>query len=131
MAIEKSRTLTIPQSSLKEVLSANPLLAMNMLAVLSTRLRQFSELIENLSLKEVPARLATYLILISAGTGSDTVCLDVTRNQLASMLGTIPETLSRILSRMASSNIIQVNGREIRILDNAKLDALASGTVRL
>ena len=47
------------------------------------------------------------------------------------MLGTIPETLSRILSRMASSNIIQVNGREIRILDNAKLDALASGTVRL
>jgi CRP/FNR family transcriptional regulator len=131
MAIEKSRTLTVPQASLKEVLNENPLLAMNMLAVLSARLRQFSELIENLSLKEVPARLATYLVLMAAGTGSDTVHLDITRNQLASMLGTIPETLSRILSRMTSSNIIQVNGREIRILDHAKLSTLANGAMRL
>ena len=131
MAIEKSQTLIIPQASLKEVLLGNPLLAMNMLAVLSARLRQFSQLIENLSLKEVPARLATYLVLLSAGTHSDTVQLDVTRNQLASMLGTIPETLSRILSRMASTSIIHVNGREIKIIDHEALHALASGSVRL
>ncbi len=131
MAIDKSHTLIIPKSSLKDVLSENPLLAMNMLAVLSARLRQFSELIENLSLKEVPARLATYLELMSAGTSSDTIHLDITRNQLASMLGTIPETLSRILSRMASNNIIQVSGREIKIVDHEVLRSLASGVIRL
>jgi len=131
MALEKSRTLIIPKSSLKEVLSENPLLAMNMLAVLSTRLRQFSQLIEDLSLKEVPARLATYLVLISAGSSSDTIHLDITRNQLASMLGTIPETLSRILSRMVSGNIIQVSGRDIKIIDREALRSLASGIIRL
>ncbi len=130
MALEKSRSLMIPKSSLKEVIVENPLLAMNMLAVLSSRLRHFSEIIENLSLKEVPGRLATYLVLL-AGGGNQLIHLDITRNQLAAMLGTIPETLSRILSKMMSRGIIDVNGRDIRVRDLNTLKALATGQERL
>jgi CRP-like cAMP-binding protein len=65
MAIEKSRMLFFPRRDFVDLISAHPSLALNMLAVLSLRLRQFTVQIENLSLKEVPARLASYLIFLS------------------------------------------------------------------
>jgi CRP-like cAMP-binding protein len=51
--------------------------------------------------------------------------LTISKAQLASIIGTIPETLSRILSRMSAKNLIGVNGREIRLLDRDNLAALA------
>ena len=42
-----------------------------MLAVLSVRLRQFTAQIENLSLKEVPGRLASYLIYLADEQGGE------------------------------------------------------------
>ncbi|MDJ0804128.1 MAG: helix-turn-helix domain-containing protein [Desulfobacterales bacterium] len=41
------------------------------------------------------------------------------------MIGTIPETLSRILTRMSAKDLIQVNGRHIKLLDRDKLMALS------
>ena len=58
--------------------------------------------------------------------------LDVSKNQLASLLGTIPETLSRILARMARDSFIALSGqRRIRLLDRKGLEELASGERRL
>jgi CRP/FNR family transcriptional regulator len=89
-----------------------------MLAVLSRRLRQFATQIENLSLKEVPARLAGYLLYIAEEqNNSDVVRLPVSKGQLASLLGTIPETLSRIFARMSDEGLIRVDGRSITIVD--------------
>jgi CRP-like cAMP-binding protein len=108
-------------------------LAMNMLAVLSRRLRRFTELVEDLSLKEVPGRLAAYLLyLTQRHKAAVHVTLDISKGQLASLLGTIPETLSRILGRMTREGFIQPDGRRrIRILDSQGLQELASGTRRL
>ena len=84
-----------------------------MLAVLSQRLRRFASQIENLSLKEVPERLAGYLVYLSHEHGdSDEVELDISKGQLASLLGTIPETLSRIFAKMSEEGLIKVNGRK-------------------
>lgn len=89
-----------------------------MLAVLSFRLRKFATQIENLSLKEVPARLASYLVYLSEEQGNDEVVeLDISKGQLASLLGTIPETLSRIFSKMNDQGLIEVNGKRITLLD--------------
>ena len=99
-----------------------------MLAILSQRLRLFTHLIEDLSLKEVPARLAAYFLYLSDRTkASDTFELDITKAQLASVLGTIPETLSRILSRMNQQQLIQVEGRRITLIDRQALENLAAG----
>jgi CRP/FNR family transcriptional regulator len=56
----------------------------------------------------------------------------MSKTQLSSFLGTIPETLSRILARMAREGLIETGeGREIRILDRETLVQLASGERRL
>ena len=105
---------------------------MNMLASLSMRLKQFSQLIETLSLKEVPGRLASYLLYLSDKNGSiDEFKLDIAKSQLASLLGTIPETLSRIFAKMGSSDIVRINGPEIIILDRTGLEDLAEGETKL
>jgi CRP/FNR family transcriptional regulator len=117
-AIINSTTYFFPRSDFVSLIEKNPSIALNMLAVLSHRLRQFATQIENLSLKEVPARLAGYLLYTAEEQGSDDVVrLPVSKGQLASLLGTIPETLSRIFARMSEDGLIRVEGRSIIILD--------------
>ena len=125
-ALLKSRLLFFPRRDFVNLISSTPSLALNMLAVLAMRLRQFTVQIENLSLKEVPGRLAAYLIYLSQEQGKEeAVTLDISKGQLASLLGTIPETLSRIFSKMTSMGLIEVNDREIRLLDMDGLKDLA------
>lgn len=116
-ALAASRLLFFPRSDFVDLISTNPALALNMLAVLSMRLRQFTVQVENLSLKEVPARLASYLILLSQEQkNTDRVRLPISKGQLASLLGTIPETLSRIFNKMTGQGLITVSGREIELV---------------
>ena len=122
----KSHLLFIPRQAFVDLISVHPSLAMNMLAILSMRLRQFTVQIENLSLKEIPARLASYLTyLADEQAAGDFVSLTISKGQLASLLGTIPETLSRILARMNQQNLIQVEGRNITLLNRNGLEELA------
>jgi CRP/FNR family transcriptional regulator len=125
-AIEAGRLLFLPRTSFVELIRRNPSLAMNMLAVLSRRLRQFTLQVENLSLKEVPGRLASYLLVLSAEQGdAAAVELPISKGQLASLLGTIPETLSRIFARMTDQGMIGVRGKTIDLLDRSGLKAVA------
>jgi len=118
MALVRSKLLYFPRREFVDLVTGNPSLALNMLAMLSLRLRRFANQIENLSLKEVPGRLASYLIYLSEEQGSSSqVTLDIPKGQLASLLGTIPETLSRIFSRMTEEGLIRVEGRTIYIDD--------------
>ena len=122
----KSHLLFFPRTAFAELIAGNPSLCLNMLAVLSTRLRQFTLQVENLSLKEVPGRLASYLLYLAREQKSDgTVFLPISKGQLASLLGTIPETLSRILARMSNKSLIEVTGGEITLLDPVGLEDLA------
>lgn len=122
----KSHLLFFPRSAFVDLIGRNPSLSLNMLAVLSMRLRQFALQVENLSLKEVPGRLASYLLVLSEEQNARTVVsLPVSKGQLASLLGTIPETLSRILGRMSTNELIRVDGSDIYLLDGEGLEALA------
>jgi len=126
--IEKSRIFFFPRAAFLDLIQKDPSLAMNMLAELSQRLRQLTHLVEELSLKEVPGRLAAHVLYLSNGnSGADEVELDITKGQLASLLGTIPETLSRILGKMNTQRIIAVQGRKLKILDRMTLETLAAG----
>ncbi len=124
-ALEKSKVLYFPRISLIRLIEKNPSLAMNMLAILAKRLRQFTVQIEHLSLKEVPGRLAAYLLYLSdRENGSPEIRLDITKGQLASLLGTIPETLSRIFAKMSRQGIIEIMGPNIKILSRTALEEL-------
>ena len=131
-AMDRCKLFFFPKKSFISLIQENPSLSMNMLASLSQRLKQFSNLIETLSLKEVPGRLASYLLYLSDKNGSiDEFKLDIAKSQLASLLGTIPETLSRIFSKMDSKELVRVNGPQIEILDRSGLEDLAEGEVKL
>jgi len=131
-AMESCRLFFFPKKAFVNLIHENPSLAMNMLASMSQRLKQFSQLIESLSLKEVPGRLASYLLYLSDRNGSiDDFELDIAKSQLASLLGTIPETLSRIFSRMTSGELVRINGPQITILDRTGLEDLAEGESKL
>ena len=126
LTLEKSHLLFFPRQSFLSLITENPGLALNMLAILSMRLRQFTVQIENLSLKEVPGRLASYLLYLADEQAvTSEVGLDISKGQLASLLGTIPETLSRIFAKMSSEGLIDVNGRRICLKDPRGLVELA------
>jgi CRP-like cAMP-binding protein len=132
VAMEKTRALFFPRRDLIALIEKNPALSLSMLAVLSRRLRRFTVLVDNLSLKEVPARLAAHLLYISEqNEGADKLELGIPKGQLAALLGTIPETLSRILTRMTKQGLIQSDGSSITILDRPGLLDLAEGGTRL
>lgn len=126
-ALVKSHILFLPRAAFVRLIAANPSLSMNMLGELSMRLREFTVQIENLSLKEVPSRLASYLIVLAGEQDrSDRVTLTISKGQLASLLGTIPETLSRIFAKMSAQRLIRVEGRDIHLLDPPGLEDLAA-----
>ena len=124
--ITKSHVLFFPRIAFVDLITRIPPLAMNMLSVLSRRLREFTVQVENLSLKEVPGRLAAYLIYLADKHGKDDIItLNISKGQIASLLGTIPETLSRIFARMAELNLIEIDGQKIRLLNRSGLEELA------
>jgi len=125
-AIVNSHLIYFPRPEFVALISDNPSVALNLLAVLSMRLRQFTVQIESLSLKEVPARLASYLMYLAEEQEEpDTVTLAISKGQLASLLGTIPETLSRIFAKMSNQGLIEVDGKRIELLDLGGLEDLS------
>lgn len=126
LALANSRLLYLPRQKFVDLIARNPSLAMNMLAVLSMRLRQFTVQIESLTLKEVPGRLAAYLLYLAEEQENDkSVTLKISKGSLAGLLGTIPETLSRIFAKMSDQGLIRVNGREIELIHPEGIKELA------
>ena len=131
MVLEKSVILFLPRDKFVDLITKTPGLSMNLLADLSKRLREFTVQIENLSLKEVPARLAAYIITLSKEQDSKTrVELPISKTQLANLIGTTPETVSRIFKKMMELPYIIVDKKYILIKDyNGLLELSDSGNL--
>lgn len=123
-AVGQTRTLYVPGADFLHVAEERPGILLEMLAVLSMRLRGFVTLIDDLALKEVSARLAKYLLDRARG---GVVELDTSKAVLASRLGTIAATLSRTLGKMQDRGVVSVKGPRIRVTDEETLRQLASG----
>ncbi len=125
-AMERCTTLFFPRDRFVALIKRNADLALGMMAILSRRLRRLTALAESLSLKEVPARVAQYLMDLREQQGEE-VILNAKKGEVAEMLGTTPETLSRVLSRFSAHGIIEVDGSRIRIVEVDALGELAEG----
>lgn len=124
-ALADSELLIVSRSGLKSAITSSPELVLALLGGLSAKLREFAQLIEELSLKEVPARLAGVLLAESSRTGSAKFVLRRTKRQLASQIGTIAETLSRALAKLRDEGLIEMDGNRLAILDREALEDLA------
>ena len=90
----------------------------------SKKLRYLARLVEELSLYNIKDRLALYLLKKAIEKDGQTVCrLSITQKELAFLLGTIPETLSRTLHYFQKKKLIQVvsKGTEIILKDPSRL----------
>ncbi len=122
-----TRTLYLPRQGIISMAAEHPEVLLEMLATLSMRLRRFVGLIDDLSLKDVSARVAKHLLELAQESGSNTVELTTTKAVLASRLGTIAETISRTFRKLQSAAVIDVNGRRITIVDGEALRDIAEG----
>ena len=115
VAIEKSRFL--------DLMKSRPQLAVNMIALLSQRLKNFARKIEQLSLMGVVPRLAEYIVQ-NSGAKSE-FKLEISKGDLASLLGTVPETLSRAFAKLKVGGYISESGNVISIIDPEGLREIA------
>lgn len=122
--LESSLLVFFPKQEFLALLEEHGRIAINMIGGLSRFLRQFATQVEELTFKDVPARLARYLLELS-GEQAGQVMLPVSKAQLASNLGTVSETLSRTLRKLSDEALIRVRGKTIDILDPDRLAELA------
>jgi CRP/FNR family transcriptional regulator len=130
MAIEESSVLLIPGTVMETVARQEPALLLNIIQILSQRLKDSMTLIESLALKEIPGRLASFLrhSLPKNATDKNTaVELTISQRELSKILGATPEALSRALRKMVGDGILSTAGRVITILDHQALEQLAEG----
>lgn len=113
------RVLVFSWERMEEQTLASPRVLLNIVRVLNTRLMHSYRMIEDLGLRSIHQRVASFLVhaVRAHGEGAPRVTLSVSRQEVAKILGTTPETISRILARLCQDGQIEARGREITILD--------------
>lgn len=126
-AAEASEVLWLEQVGFQRILRERPEIALHLMGMLGRRLRRLVALVEQISFQEVVHRLARYLL----GVAQDGVpfVLD-TNGAIAAQLGTVPELVSRNLSRLHAGGAIELQGRTVTSLNRAQLQEMANSAGR-
>jgi CRP-like cAMP-binding protein len=120
-----SRLCRFDTRAFRQLMLAEPELALVMIAAMARRLVMLNHRVEELLLP-VPARLARHLLDLCVEQGTPSRChLGFTRRELAARLGTVPETLSRSLNRFTAGGLIAVHGHDIEVVNLDGLERLA------
>ena len=107
--------LYITPRELEAMVREDPTVHLTMMRVMARRLKEAMDMIDSLSLKQVPSRLMAYFETHQSGGLVD---LDLSYRELSKIIGITPEAMSRTLKRMSEDGLIAVDGTAIRILDD-------------
>lgn len=128
-AEKAAEVVLVPADPLRDMMMRNPQLALRILGSMAGQLRHLVNLIDDLTLKNVEARFALYLIRLSGKVPPDkdrTLEIPVTWQVLASHLGCTGESLSRLLRLLKNRGTVRVEGRTLTILDPESLVAMGT-----
>jgi len=114
-ALTSSDVLFFDKGKISQEMEKNPRIAMYFVDLLARKCVVLSNKIESLGLRTVRQRLIRYLLSDCSGEQKCLVELKVKKGELAKILGTISETLSRNLKQMQEEGLIEVEGNKIRI----------------
>lgn len=120
-ALADSLLLHVPKDAIFSELEHDPKFARKMLAGLSRRIHGLICDVEAYSLSSGTQRVIGYLMKEESPADGDQITLNVSKTVLASRLNLTPEHFSRILHDLAAKQLIQIDGRNITILDIEKL----------
>ena len=75
-----------------------------------------------INIESVESRVATYLLDLMKVTNQTQVMIPMKLKELATFIGTTPETLSRKLKKLEEAGLIERQGRAISILNSENLE---------
>ncbi|AJQ29775.1 MULTISPECIES: Crp/Fnr family transcriptional regulator [Pelosinus] len=132
VAVEPSCIGMIRNIDLEQLVLTNNELALQLIKALSQRLIYAQQKIKNLALNDVMSRTVEVLLRLSQEQGDIKdngvieLALDLSRQDLANLVGTTRETVTRTLSSLKKDKFIDFDGQKIRILDVEYLRRLIS-----
>jgi CRP/FNR family transcriptional regulator len=127
IAAEDAAVGSIRNADLERLVLANNKLALQFIKALSQRLLYAQQKITNLALGDVLARTAETLLRLgrehgrSGENGSVVIAVGLSRQELANLVGTTRETVTRTLSALRREKIIDFAGDDLVILRPEKL----------
>lgn len=113
------------RSDVEHLLLSKPRVALRFMELMANRLRDVESRMENVAFKSVPARLAAFLLELSED-GEDKI-VGVSHQDLADMVGTYRETVTRILNDFRNDGHIDLGRLQVTIRDPKALQAIAEG----
>ena len=129
-AVTDVRVASIQKASIERSVKTNPEFALKLFSSFAERLRQSDEVIESLLHREVSTRLATLLMNLSERFGHNggvgvTVDVRLTHQDLANMIASTREAVSKVMSEFQRDGLIETRNRRIVILDRNSLSEYA------
>lgn len=128
VAIDDSKVCFIPLEVFKDIIEENPKVAHSLLVSLSQTLSETEEHLVTLALKPVRERLADALLLLRKVYGEgqpEPFTMNLSRENLASLVGTAKETVIRFLSEFKDEGMVDTKGSQIRVLEPKRLQAIS------
>ena len=125
-AMEPSILISMSRADLEHIIEENPQVGNRLVHLLSERLRSYEERMEDLTLKQIPARLANLILLLCEGEGIKTrqdikIPHHYTHERLGTMIGANREAVTRAFAKLQDEGAVELRRRLIHIRD---MDAL-------
>jgi CRP-like cAMP-binding protein len=123
-AIEDSEVCLIPKEDFFSLIYKNAEVSRKFIEILTNELRDNEQQLLEMAYNSVRKRVAQALVKLSdkyKKDGEQTFSMQISRDDLANLVGTATETVIRTLSDFKDSNYIEVTGSTIKVLDYDKL----------
>ena len=117
----------LPADIFLHLLEVDPKLSFVMLQKIAFELGESSNTVTFLAQKTVRERLAEILLLLEQKLGTDPegfIKISLTREEIANIIGTATESAIRLISEFKQDGLIEVEGRNIKIVHHEKLRKL-------
>jgi CRP-like cAMP-binding protein len=128
VALEDMEVCFIPKTEIMQFFNQNNNFSMNVMKSICGDLKDADDQMVDMAQKSVKERLAGTLIYLEETFGNDKeglLRLQLSREELAGMIGTATESCIRLLSELNKSGVIELIGKRIKIVDKIKLRRLA------
>ncbi len=123
MAVSDAEILIIEKGEFLKILMGNDKVLVNFLDIISNRSQFLSEKIKFLNFKTIKSKLAQYILQLARGK-KGTVRFDRTQSDMADFFGVARPSIARALGDLEHEGIIMSQGKNVSVLDVAKLKEL-------
>ena len=127
VALEDMEVCFIPRSEVMQFFTQNNQFSMNVMRTICDDLKGADDHMVNMAQKTVRQRLGETLIYLEETFGKNedgSLHIQLSREELAGMIGTATESCIRLLSELNKSEYIELIGKKIKLLDKNKLKRL-------